>query len=166
MAQHILLNIDDLNVKGESQISGHEDWIDLDSYSLDFHQSGSFHRGGGGAGGGVAVGDLMLTKKLDASSINLMKNVCKGSHYKKVVLEVLKNIGDNKMETYYKIEMTDVIVSSYNVGGAKDGNDFINESFSFNFRHIKTEYHKQEKDGTLSQVGEMTYDAALGEADV
>ena len=160
MAQHIVMKID--TVKGECQLKGYDDYIDLDSYSLDFHQSGSFHRSKGGAGGGVSVGDLMLTKKLDMASADLMRKVCMGKHYSKVEMEVLKNTGDAEMAMYYKITLTDVIVSSYNVGGTADASGFITESFSLNFRHIATEYHYQDDDGVLKPGGDMEYDVSTG----
>lgn len=164
MAQHILLQIDGGDVAGECKVEGYDKWIDLDSYSIDFHQSGSFKRGGGGAGGGVSVGDLMLTKKLDSASPSLMRNVCMGRHYGKVIMHVMKNVGENAMEPYYIIELTDVIVSSYNVGGDADSDDNISENFSFNFREIRTEVFVQDEKGRLSQAGEMTYDVPAGVA--
>lgn len=160
MAMKMVIKLD--TVDGESNLKGFDGYIDIDSYSLDFHQSGSFHRGGGGGGGGVAVGDLMLTKKLDKSSADLMRKVCLGKHYSNVELEVLKNTGEGLVQ-YYKITLTDAIVSSYNVGGSADGADAIQESFSLNFRKIATEYHMQGADGVLAPGGDMEFNVATGE---
>ena len=71
MALRMVLDLNTVN--GESQLTGYENKIDIDQYSLDFHQSGTFHRGGGGGGGQVSVGDLMMSKKLDKSSSDLSK---------------------------------------------------------------------------------------------
>ena len=159
MAMKMIIKLD--TVEGESHLEGFEGYIDIDSYSLDFHQSGSFHRGGGGGGGGVAVGDLMLTKKLDKSSADLMRKVCLGQHYGSVNLQVLKNTGEGLVK-YYDITLTDAIVSSYNVGGSADGADAIKESFSLNFRQIATEYHWQSEDGALNHGGSMEFNVATG----
>ena len=46
MALQMILDLG--STSGESKLSGHEDKIDIDQYSIDYHQSGTFHRGGGG----------------------------------------------------------------------------------------------------------------------
>ena len=153
----------DLNtVSGESQLTGYDGKIDIDQYSLDFHQSGTFHRGGGGSGGNVSVGDLMLSKKLDTSSSDLCRKVCLGKHYDTAVLKVFKSTGEG-LEEYYIITLNDCIVSSYNIGGSADGLDYITENFSLNFRKIETEYKIQDTDGTQKSGGEMHFNVATNE---
>lgn len=160
MALKMVLELPD--VTGESQLSGHEGKIDIDQYSLDFHQSGTFHRGGGGAGGDVSVGDLMLSKKLDKSSSSLSKKVCLGQHYATASLVIFKSTGSG-LEEYYRIDLTDCFVSSYSIGGSADGLDYINENFSLNFRQVHTAYKVQGADGILADGGEMTFNVATNE---
>ena len=153
----------DLNgVTGESQLKENEGKIDIDSYSLDFHQSGTFHRGSGGGGGNVTVGDLMLSKKLDKSSADLTRKVCLGQHYTTAKLTVFKSTGEG-MEVYYTISLTDVIVSSYSIGGGADALDYITETFSLNFRKIETQYMVQGADGILADGGSMAFNVATNE---
>ncbi|MFT7310098.1 MAG: type VI secretion system secreted protein Hcp [Paracoccaceae bacterium] len=160
MALKMILELD--SVKGESQVKGNEGKIDIDSYNLDFHQSGTFHRGSGGGGGNVSVGDLVLSKKLDKASADLTKKVCGGMHYKSAKLTVLKSTGEG-MEVYYTITLTDCIVASYNIGGGSDGQDYINETFSLNFRHIATQYMVQDAAGILADGGSMEFNVATNE---
>ncbi|MEL6522314.1 MAG: type VI secretion system tube protein Hcp [Pseudomonadota bacterium] len=157
MALRMILDLNTVN--GESQLEGYTDKIDIDQYSLDMHQSGTFHRGGGGAGGTCSMGDLMLSKKLDKSSADLTKKVCMGKHYTTAVLKVFKNTGDGFKE-YYTITLNDCIVSSYSIGGSADGLDYIHENFSINFKQIQTQYMLQGADGILTDGGNMTYNCA------
>lgn len=160
MALRMVLDLNTVN--GESQLTGYENKIDIDQYSLDFHQSGTFHRGGGGGGGQVSVGDLMMSKKLDKSSSDLSKKVCLGAHYTTAVLKVFKSTGEGLKE-YYTITLNDCIVSSYSIGGSADGLDYITENFSLNFRQIQTQYMVQGADGILADGGSMTYNVATNE---
>jgi type VI secretion system secreted protein Hcp len=147
------------NVTGESQLSAKPDQIDIDQYSIDFHQSGTFHRGSGGGGGNVSVGDLMLSKKLDKSSADLCRKVCLGQHYGTATLTVFKSTGEG-MDVYFTISLTDVIVSSYSMGGGADAQDYISENISLNFRQIATQYMVQAADGILSDGGSMEFNVA------
>jgi type VI secretion system secreted protein Hcp len=160
MALKMVLDL--VSVGGESQLKGYEDKIDIDQYSLDFHQSGTFHRGGGGGGGQVSVGDLMLSKKLDKSSSDLCKKVCLGAHYATAVLTVFKSTGEG-LKVYYTITLNDCIVSSYSIGGSCDGLDYISENFSLNFRQVATQYMVQAADGILGDGGSMMFNVATNE---
>lgn len=161
MALKMILDLGATN--GESKLSGFEDKIDIDQYSIDYHQSGTFHRGGGGGGGAPTVGDLMMSKKLDKASYDLCRKVCLGNHYPEATLRVFKSTGGG-VEEYFKIKLTNVIVSSYSMGGDGNGLDYISESFSLNFEQIETQYQLQNQDGILSDGGSMMFNVATNES--
>ena len=143
MAVDMFLKIE--GVTGECKDSKHQDWIDILAWSWGMTQSGSMHIGGGGGSGKVNMQDLSLTKYVDKSSSDCFLNCCSGKHFPKVTLEVNKAGGDNPVN-YYKMELTDVLVSSFQTGGS-GGEDRITENITFNFAKVKTIYTPQDSKG-------------------
>jgi len=154
MAVQIVMKIDDL--KGESQVDGYKDWIDVLDWGWDVQQSGTFHMGGGGTGGVSQFSDLRFTKYVDKSSADLMKSVALGSHFGKATMIVRKSTGSTPLD-YYILTMTKVLVRSYQTGGSKDGLDRIEETIELNFAQIKVEYYVQDEKGVGSLGGEFEY---------
>jgi type VI secretion system secreted protein Hcp len=155
MAVNLLLKIEGL--PGESVIKGHENEIDIDSWSWGASNPGSMHRATGGGTGKVSVQDLNVMKKLDKASTELLLSCCNGKHFGKVNLYAYKS-GENPLN-YFMIEMSDVIVSTYSVTGS-EGNETISEHISFNFAKVKVEYKTQDAKGKEGKGGNMGWDIA------
>ncbi len=113
------------------------------------------HAGTGGGAGKVNVSDINVMKFTDSSTHNLMMFCANGKHIAKGTLVVRK--AGEKQQEYLKVEMTDIIVSSVQVGGA-DGSDRLTESLSLNFAKVKFEYAPQKEDGTLGSHLPVTMD--------
>lgn len=137
------------DVDGESQDATHSKSIDVLSWSWGMSQSGTTHMGGGGGGGKVNVQDIVFSKFVDSSTPTIMKFCCSGKHFEKGTLTVRK-AGDNPVE-YLKVEMEDIIISSYGTGGSGDGLDRVQETIGLNFAKCKTIYTMQEQDGTAGK---------------
>lgn len=152
MALDILLKIE--GVKGESVIKGHEDEIDVLAYSWGISQSGSMHIGGGGGAGKANVQDISLTKYIDKSSINLLRNCLNGAHLGEAVLTVRK-AGKDPVD-YMVITMTPVLVTSVSTGGS-GGEDRLTENITLNFAKVKTSYTPQKEDGTADAAIDLTW---------
>ena len=144
MAVNIFLKLGN-GIKGECQDDKHKDWIDVLSWSLGMTQSGTTHMGAGGGGGKVDVGDIALTKYVDASSHDLIKRCCSGEHIDTGEMHVAK-AGGNALD-YLKIKLKDVMITSYQTGGMNDGLDRIQESLTLNFRMFEVTYTKQNQKG-------------------
>jgi type VI secretion system secreted protein Hcp len=147
MAVDMFLKIE--GVKGESEDAKHKGEVDILSWSWGLSQEGTMYMGGGGGTGKVNVQDLHLTKYADASTTNMMQTCCTGKHYPKALLTVRK-AGGEQIE-YYKIDMTDVIISSYSVSGTSG--DRVSESLSLNFAKYECTYAPQTATGAAG--GEM-----------
>ena len=143
MAVDFLLKID--GVDGESKIKGHENEIDVLSWSWGMSQSGTMHVGGGGGAGKVDVQDLSLTKFVDKSSPRLIKMCCDGKHSKEALL-IARKAGAEALE-YFKIKMSGVLVTSVNTGGSQ-GEDRLTENVSLNFAKVEVGYTPQMADGS------------------
>ena len=81
-------------------------------------------------GGGAVFKELTLTKILSNSSKKLFEHCAAGTHFKEVVIHISRK-GNGKQD-YLKITMSDVLVSSYQVGGA----DVPTETISLTYARI------------------------------
>ena len=145
MAVDIFLKLGN-GIKGEAQDATYADEIDVLSWSWDMTQSGTTHVGGGGGGGKVDVGNMIITKYVDAATHDLIKRCCSGEHISTAEL-IVRKAGGEPLE-YLRIEMEDVMLSSYSTGGSKDGLDRVQETLSLNFAYFKVTYTIQNDDGS------------------
>jgi type VI secretion system secreted protein Hcp len=133
------------SIKGESVDNAHKDEVDILSWSWGLTQSGSAHVAGGSGSGKVNVHDVTFTKYVDSASPTLVKFCCTGGAIKSAVLTVRK-AGGKPLE-YYKLTLSNVLVSSVTPGGA-GGQDRLTETISLNFGQFKLEYVPQKADGS------------------
>jgi type VI secretion system secreted protein Hcp len=134
-------------IEGESQDSKHKGEIDIQSFSFGASQSGTFASGGGGGAGKVAFQDIHFTHKVDKSSPKLMLACANGQHIKSGIVTCRK-AGTGQQE-YLKLTISDVLVSSTQVGGSSAGDLLPTDQFSLNFAKIEFSYQMQKADGSL-----------------
>ena len=144
MASDFLLKID--GIPGESNQDKHKGEIEVGSFSWGAVQQGSMSAGGGGGAGKASFNDLHFNAPVSKASPVLFQKCAIGEHIKKALLTVRK-AGKNQQE-YYKITLTDLLVSSFQSGGA-DGGGPPMDSFSLNYTKIEFSYAAQKADGTL-----------------
>ena len=109
MAVDALLKIEGKDIKGESKIDGHEDEIDIYSWTWGMTQSGTFHTGKGGGAGKVNVQDLTVTKYVDSSTPDFMMHCCNGAHIPSATLTIRKS-GEHPID-FVVIELSKVMVT-------------------------------------------------------
>ncbi len=161
MSTDILLKID--GIKGESVIDGHKDEVDILAWSMGMNQSGTTHTATGGGGGKVSVSDLTLTKYVDIATPDLIKACTSGRHLKEATL-VVRKAGGAKPLDYFTMKMWEIIVSSYNTGGAEGDLDRIQETLTFNFARFEIEYQQQNEKGTKVGSSKAGWDIAKNKA--
>lgn len=149
------------SIKGDSQVAGHEDEVEVLGWSWGAHQSGTMHRGKGGGAGKVSVNDLSITKYVDQATPNLWKLCCNGKHEDEAVLTIRKAGGDSPVE-YLKITLEEVLVADMQTGGSQ-GEEIITESITLNFAKFKLEYTPQEPDGSAGATVETGWDIRKNE---
>lgn len=142
---------------GEAKDDKHKGEIDVLSWSWGLSQSGSMHQGGGGGAGKVNVQDLTLTKWMDASSCELMKHCCEGTHIGEALL-VVRKAGGSPLE-YLKIKLTNVLVASLSTGGS-GGEDRLTENVTLNFEKVNVDYISQDEKGAKKDPFKMGWDIA------
>lgn len=145
-------------LKGESQVKGYEDQIQILAWSWGMSQSGTTHQGTGGGAGKVNVQDLSFTHYLDSSSAPLMLACCKGTHYEEATLTMRKAGGDPL--PYLVIKLKDIIVTSVS-GGGSGGEDMQTENVTLNFAAFEVSYQPQDNKGAKKGGAiEIKYDIA------
>jgi type VI secretion system secreted protein Hcp len=145
-------------IKGESTDSKHKDEIEIESFSWGATNSGSFADapGAGGGTGKVSFQDVHFTKKADKASVDLMLFCASGKHVKLAELTVRK-AGEDQQE-YYKVKLSDVLISSYQSGGSGGSNLIPTDQFSLNFAKIEFSYAPQDAKGKLASPSRSGWD--------
>ena len=136
----IYLKID--GIDGEVAAKGHEKWIEVLSWSWGETNQGSAPSGGGGGAGKVSFQDLHFVQDSQSSSPLLLQACATGKHIKDALLTFLKlDSQGSQGSEYLKIKLQDVLISSFQAGGAEGANsDRPSESISMNFVKIEWSY--------------------------
>lgn len=149
-------------IDGESGDSKHKNEIELQSWGFGATQSGTMHSGGGGGSGKVSVQDLHFVSSISKASPKLFLSCANGEHIKSAVL-VARKAGKDQQE-YYKITLSDLLVSSYQTGGSSHDGIVPVDQVSLNFAKIEIEYKEQKSDGTLGGTTKTGYDLKQNKA--
>ncbi len=148
-------------IPGESRAKGHENQIEIHSFSWGATNSGSAARTGGAAAGKVTFSDFSFAKLLDKSSPLLLQAVATGKRVPTVTLFAVR-AGEGSQE-YMKITLSDVLISSYQNSGASGGGG-PQDSFSVNFAKISFDYKPQKPDGSLDTAVHGGWDLKANKA--
>jgi len=127
-------------VPGEATATGHKDEIDIESFSMGVART-VVTGGGGTQTGRPQFTDISFSHQLDKASPLLMLRCAQGTVIPTAVL-TCRTVGAASSLVFYKITLTDVIVTSVSVGGASGG-DRPTETFSLNYARIEWEYLPQ-----------------------
>lgn len=128
-------------IPGESQDAKHKEWIEIHSFSMGITQTAGGQRSTTGAAtaGRCDHQDLSILKNLDKTTPKLNLFCSNGTHIKKIELELCRATGDKQL--YYKITMSDCIITGVRPGGsAKGGDPMPLEEVSFNYGAVAWEY--------------------------
>jgi type VI secretion system secreted protein Hcp len=150
-------------IDGESKDETHKGEIEVYSWSWGESNQGTHAGGGGGGAGKVSMQDFHFTMTTNKASPKLFQMCATGEHIKEAILTVRKQglAGtESRPVEYLKIKLTDVMVTSYQVGGSNAG-DIPTESISLNFAKIEFEYTPQNEDGTMAAPVKAGYDLKL-----
>jgi type VI secretion system secreted protein Hcp len=115
MAVRSFLKVPD--IPGPSKVVGHKGEIEVLGWSFGITQTGSFATGGGGAGK-PSFGDLVVSCGIDKSSPLLLVACASGRHLKSAVLTCSRS--GPKPHEFFRLELEDVIITSYQSAGADD----------------------------------------------
>lgn len=134
-------------IEGESQDAKHKNEIDVLSWSWGETNSGSMAGGGGGGSGKVSMQDFAFTMRTNKASPKLLLACANGQHIKDALLTCRK--AGTEQQEYNKIKFSDLLVSTFQIGGSGGGDVLPVDQISFNFSKIEYEYSAQKADGSL-----------------
>jgi type VI secretion system secreted protein Hcp len=140
-------------VPGEATATGHKDEIEIESFSMGVARPG-------GSAGSAQLSDISFVHVLDKASPLLILRCAQGTHIPTAVLTCRTASGASPF-VFYRITLTDVIVTSVSVGGAS-GSDRPTESFSLNYATIEWEYIPQLPTGGAGTPVRATWNVARG----
>lgn len=132
-------------VDGEAQDKDHSGWSDLVSFSQGISQVGGGTTGPTRRRGDVILDDITAVKELDKSSPKIAEGVCLGKIFPKVEIDVTASTSEAGRVTYYRYELKNVMVTSYNVSGHAEG--VPAEDMRLNFEELKVTYTEFDSKG-------------------
>lgn len=136
-------------IEGESVDKDHSGWIEIGSVSYSI-SSPTTSTSSGGATGKAEFSDVSITKILDKASPNIAVSAANGKHYPGAEIHFCDSASS---VCYYKIELRNVMISSYSFSG---GGDIPTESVSLAYESIMWDYKPQKADGTDSKDNVVT----------
>lgn len=143
-------------IEGESHAKGHENQIDVESWSWGESQSGTHSAGGGGGAGKVVMQDFHFVMKNNKASPKLFLACATGQHIPEAELTCRKAGG--KQEAFLVIKLSDLLISSYQTGGSGHSDIVPTDQISLNYSKIEFEYKPQKPDGSLDAPVKAGYD--------
>ena len=153
-------------IPGESTDAKHKDEIEILSFSWGVSNSGSFAHGGGGGAGKASFQDFNFMSRLQKSSPKLWLSCATGQHIKSAVLTLRKAGGETGGAEFYKVTLTDVLVSSFQESGSQGGDDVPFDSFSLNYAKIRTDYTLVNQKGQLGGTTSAEFDLVKNAGDL
>ena len=147
-------------INGESTDEKHKDWIEIHSFEFSMAVPGSAS-GTSRRRGDVVANDIFITKSVDKSTPKLMEALTRNTVIGEVIIEVVRPTGNK--ETFYRYELTNVLVTSYQSGGEESGIK-PGDVLSLNFEEIKVTYTEFDK-STGSMKGNIEWTWRIEEAE-
>jgi type VI secretion system secreted protein Hcp len=145
MAIDVYLQID--GIKGESQDSTHQGWIELVQAQWGVTQpvNSTGSSTGGRTTGRSEYRTLSLAKLADLASPVLMQHCTNGKTIPKAKLEMMRADGDGKRVKYYEIELENVLIANMEQMVAEG--TIVRDHIDLHFTKVKWRYSQQKIGG-------------------
>lgn len=126
-------------IDGESEDAGHEQWIDI--LAIDYSLIQPRDHASGMASGKRQHKPLTITKPVDKATPLLMKAIGNNEIGKKVTIELVRiDPKSQREETYFRIELEDVRITSVSVSGGGSADEPPTEEVAFYYSKITWTY--------------------------
>jgi len=130
-SMYLRLGDSTLNIAGDSQARGYENWIDLGSVQMGVGRSFSVGSSGGSSGtlSAPSVSDLTWTQQDVATVPAILTNLAQGKQLSKAVIEYVMQ-GSNAPVTFMQLVLEDVLFSGLSLSASETS---VNAAVSINF---------------------------------
>ena len=125
-------------IKGDSTIKNHENWININSFQLGVGRAITSSGGGKDRDtSSPSFSEVTLTKQTDIASSDLFMQAVCGKSLGKAEIHFVQTDGDAADQVYLKYELDEAIISNYSLSSSGERPQ---ESFSINFTKITKQY--------------------------
>ncbi len=152
------------SIDGEANDKDHKGWSDIAQFGQAMHKPGGGATGATRRSGDVIMEDLSVTKELDKASPKIAEAVCTGQVVPKVEIDLTASTTGEGRVSYYKYELKNVAVTSYNISGSGQSDDVPMEDMALNYEEIKVSYNECDNQGKSKGTVEMTWKVEEGES--
>lgn len=132
-------------IDGESRDQEYQDKIELQSVQWGSSNHSSFEHGTGSGIGIGAMHNIVCSKYMDKASLNLHKYCMTGKVIPSGQVTLLK-LQDQTKIAYFKVKLTNIVVTSWNLSGNGDG-QLPMETFELHFVKSESTYLPQGDSG-------------------
>ena len=148
-------------IKGSVTAEGFKDHIEFTSFGLGSGRAITMEVGKGTEREPTApsAGEVTLAKTMDKSSPDFFVNSMAGKAIDKAEIKFVKT-SEGALERYLTYTLHDVLVSAYDVSGAKEENP--SETISLAYTKIEMKYHPRKSDNTKDSAIPTGYDVDKG----
>ncbi len=146
------------DIKGESQAAGHEEEIDVLSWSWGVTRPDTGETGETRRRGAPQVIDLSISKVLEKATPKLVEACVTGKVFPEATL-VVERPGQAGNVKIFEIVLSNVLITADNLTGSVEAI----ENVSLNYEEIEMRYFVQNQDGSPGGTVEMSYQVELGE---
>jgi type VI secretion system secreted protein Hcp len=140
------------DVKGESEVEGYKEWLEIDSFAWGTVNPGRLGRHEGTES---TAQDFNCTMTTCTASPVLMQACAMGDPIKEFKLALVKAVSGQKPMEYMSWKISEAFISSYQLGGSSG---VPTDSFSINFKKIETEFKEQAKGGKPEKPFKGSFD--------
>ena len=158
-AQAIVMDIS--NIRGDSELNGYQDQIDIDSFGWELARPVDYRPGQVPSPGRLEATEITLEKPLDSASAGLSGLLLSGVAEQRVTISFLEasNIAD-QLRPYMQVRLCDVFVTSLNTDA--DSGEEVRETLRLNPRAFTIEYITYADVGVVSDRQEVSWDFQTG----
>lgn len=147
-------------IPGEATDKDHAGWINIDSISESIRSSIAI--GEKTTGSEVQLDDISLTKIIDRSSVLLRDRLARGEVIPNVVIELTSSYSAVSRATYFKYELKNVVITSFQFSAVADEGSPPTETLTLAFDEITWTYTIRDNSGGSSGEVTTTWTPAKG----
>ena len=134
------------NIEGQVTDKDHDKWIEIKSMSSPIFRSiAPGAKDTQRTQGDTTLGDIVIVRNLDSSSVDLQKACANGTQMKKITIHFTAQ-AKNKQETYLEYVLENAIITSYSIQVNEKGDPNASEELTFNYTKIEWNYTKIDPD--------------------
>jgi type VI secretion system secreted protein Hcp len=135
-------------LKGESEETGHVEWIEIADWDWEITSDSSATKGQGSSVGKPVTEGFNFSHFYDVSSPVIMTKAFRGTTFHTVTVDMCKQTGTGTPQVFLQIVMRDVFITKVSTKGGEDGT--VTQDISMTFKKVGMGYKMQKDNGQLA----------------